>query len=90
MEHLLQLRDYVRDTRRWLKAVRRGEVVVESILIGTRVKTGSKSKGVLRLEDELDKRESTDAERVYDLMDLLDMTKKAHEELLGIYNRHSS
>ncbi len=42
------------------------------------------------LEDELEKRESTDAERVYDLMDLLDMTKKAHEELLGIYNRHSN
>jgi hypothetical protein len=87
MEHLLQLRDYVRDTKHWLKAAGRDNVAIESILIGSRVKKGQKSKGVLRLEDELDKRESTDAERVYDLMDLLDMTQKAHEELLGIYNQ---
>jgi hypothetical protein len=87
MEHLLQLRDYVRDTKQWLKAAGRSQVVVESILIGSRVKKGPKSKGVLRLEDELNNHESTDAERVYDLMDLLDMTKKAHEELLAIYKQ---
>jgi len=87
MEHLLQMRDYVRDAREWLNAAGRREVVIESILIGSRAKTGSKSKHVKRLEAELAKREPTDAERVYDLIDLLDITKRAHEELLAIHNR---
>ena len=90
MEHLLQLRDYVRDAREWLRAAGRANVVIDSLLIGSRAKIGSKSKGVKRLEDELDKRQSTDAERVYDLMDLLDRAKKTHEELLAIYKLHEA
>lgn len=89
MEHLLQLRDYVRDTREWLKNAGRADVIIESVLIGSRAKTGSKPKHVKRLEDELSKRQPTDAERVYDLIDLLDMTKKAHEELLAIHKQQS-
>ncbi len=89
MEHLLQLRDYVREAREWLKKGGRPEVIIESILIGVREKMDTKAKDVKRLESELSIRLPTDAERVYDLNELLDMTKKAHEELLAIHKQQS-
>lgn len=89
MEHLLQLRDYVRDAREWLKKAGRAEVIIESILIGVRAKMDTKAKDVKRLESELSRQQPTDAERVYDLNELLDMTNKAHEELLAIHKQQS-
>ncbi len=90
MEHLLQLRDYVRDARTWLKNAGREHVIVESILIGSRSKAVTTSKNIKRLEDELTRKSPSDDERVYDLNELLDRTKRAHVELLSIHRQQTN
>jgi hypothetical protein len=86
IDHLFQLRDYLRDARRFLKQVQHDSISVEGILIGCMDRSSSHAKGVQRLQDELDEGRLSSYEKICDIMTLLSSTKRAHVELLSIHD----
>lgn len=79
--HLLQLTDYLRDTREFLRGKVNGEVSVEGCLIGTLELTGSSTE-IRRLDEEIEARGPTAKWAVYDLNVLLERTLSAHRDFL--------
>ena len=85
-EHLVQLEDYVRHVREWLKA--KGSdyaqgFEVEGYLIGSHADTAAgKNEKVKRLQAKLADDTLAPGIRVLDLLTLLGRTKMAHKELL--------
>ena len=89
-EHLMQLRDYMRDTEEILEAMKgvASQLKVEGYLIGTRA-VKSKALQVERLRAEEKEAGPVSPWRVFDIHELLERAENAHRELLDIYERVS-
>ena len=89
MDHLDQLKGYIRRAERWLKANGRDvkRYRVEGILIGSHAAAASTAEKVEALRDEMDKVMETQPWKVYGINEVLDRTMRAHRELMSIYER---
>ncbi|MYD69545.1 MAG: hypothetical protein F4W89_02205 [Acidobacteria bacterium] len=88
-KHLVQLEDYMDDTRRFLKSLDRTDVVVEGCLIGS-LELGAQALEVRRLERQIGERGSDAKWVVFDLLELLERTCNAHQEILEIHEKVES
>jgi hypothetical protein len=86
-EHLRQLQNYMRRAKDWLTQKGKGHYIVQGYLIGSRGSIDSKADDVLWLEDQIEQSRNEGPWRVYDLLEILDLTEKAHDELIGIYKK---
>jgi len=80
-KHLLQLRDYMRDARSFLREKVEGHVSVEGRLIGTLDLSGS-SKEIRRLKEKIQEQGPTAKWAVDDINRLLTRARKAHSDFL--------
>jgi hypothetical protein len=89
MDHLDQLKGYIRRAEKWLKA--NGKDIkryrVEGILIGSHAAPDSKAEKVEALRDDMEKVMETQPWTVFGINEVLDRTMRAHRELLTIYER---
>ena len=85
--HLVQLEDYMADTQRFLKSLKRDDVSVEGCLIGS-LDLSLPAREVERLERRIDERGSSAKWVVFDVLDLLERTCNAHQEILEIHQDH--
>jgi hypothetical protein len=86
-EHLTQLERYIRLTEKFLEKAGKDHLRVEGYLIGSREKIAGHAEGVEALNDRIKKYEGKVNWRVLDLLEVLDRTKKAHKELVDIYEK---
>ena len=85
-EHLMQLRDYMRDTEAFLKDHVEGQVTVEGCLIGT-LDRGVQRREVRRLEQALLEQGATTKWAVYDIAILFQRALNTHREFLEQHRR---
>ena len=83
-KHLVQLEDYMEDTQRFLKSLDRNDVTVEGCLIGS-LDLSRQAREVQRLDRRIRDRGSNTKWVVFDLLDLLERTCNAHQEILEIH-----
>lgn len=83
-KHLLQLEDYMAHTERFLGNLDRTNVTVEGCLIGS-IHASSQAREVERLRRYVRQRGTSARWKVFDLLDLLEQTCSAHQEILGIH-----
>jgi hypothetical protein len=83
--HLNQLKGYIMRAEAWLKEQggEKARVEVRGILIGSR-DDKSKSEPVALLRSEIAKRQDGADWEVFDIGQVLDMTRSAHAELLAV------
>ena len=84
IDHLLQLERYMRKAERFLAQRRRSDVRVRGMLIGSRDSESSSEK-VADLDDRIAKFQAASDWRVRDLTEVLDLTERAHADLIEIY-----
>ncbi|MFL6521712.1 MAG: ATP-binding protein [Chthoniobacterales bacterium] len=85
--HLAQLKGYMQRAETWLKDHFPNRVIeVEGILIGSHADTTSHAEKVEALRYEISKNPRA-AWKVYDIGEILDQTRAAHDELRTIYDR---
>lgn len=84
-KHLVQLEDYMDDTRIFLESVNRPNVTIEGCLIGS-LALDKQALEVRRLERRMRDRGAETKWKVFDLLDLLEQTCNAHEEILEIHD----
>jgi hypothetical protein len=88
LEHLTQLKGYIARAEEWLE--QQGNhtkgIIVEGYLIGTKAKPSSSAEGAILLRDEIKKNPRAQWQ-VFDVGEVLDRTKAAHQELRLIYER---
>jgi hypothetical protein len=87
-EHLRQLQGYIRRTRKWLKDHGKGHYFVQGFLIGSRADIESRAEEVEWLADQIEQTQNEADWRVYDILEILDRTMKAHDELLALYQKN--
>jgi hypothetical protein len=89
IDHLQQLKGYIRRTEKWLKAQGgdKARFKVNGYLIGSKASPDTKAEKVEALEYEIDQDMDTAAWFVFDIGDVLDQTEAAHRDLLALYER---
>jgi hypothetical protein len=89
--HLTQLKGYLRRAKQWLAQYRsnRPGYRVAGYLIGSKADPDSTAEKVQQLSYELSSRPDNAEWYVFDVGDVLEQTKLAHNELLAIYQRAS-
>jgi hypothetical protein len=87
MDHLRQLKGYIRRTEKWLKNSGRDNrrYKVEGILIGSHAKADSVAEKVEELRDAIDKEMDSAQWKVFGINEVLDRTMRAHKELMSVY-----
>ncbi|MBC2593751.1 ATP-binding protein [Ruficoccus amylovorans] len=89
-DHLMQLKDYIRMSRTWLKAHKsESSYNVTGMLIGCR-NPESKALKIQRLQQEEEDRTDGADWVVYDIFDVLERSENAHRELVDIYSKAES
>jgi hypothetical protein len=86
-EHLRQLENYMRKTRKFLAASGMEEIRVEGYLIGSRAKITSNAEEVEALNDRIKEYGATAPWKVFDLLEIVKRTRNAHKELVDIYEK---
>ncbi len=88
-EHLTQLKGYVRRTKKFLREQGgdKARYRVEGYLIGSKADPDSKSEEVEQLRYEIEQRPLNSEWMVYDIGEVLDRSKLAHQELINIYDK---
>ena len=89
-EHLRQLQGYIRRTRTWLKGVGKSHYFIQGYLIGSRASIDSRKDEVEWLADQIEQTKNMTEWRVFDILEILDMTTKAHEELLSLHQKEQA
>lgn len=87
LEHLNQLERYIYKTEKYLGSHGHPDMRVEGYLIGSRDKITGHAEPVEALEDRIKKDENKSAWKVLDLTEVLERTRKAHKELVDVYER---
>ena len=85
-DHLIQLEDYIFKARRFLGPHGEANARVRGILIGSR-DTTSQSRKVIYLNDRIRGAKDSSDWEVKDITEVLELTKRAHQELIEIYRR---
>ena len=83
-EHLRQLQGYILRTRKWLNDHGKGHYFVQGYLIGSMAEDSS-AEEVEWLTDQIERTKNEADWKVYDILEILDRTTKAHDELLSVY-----
>jgi hypothetical protein len=88
-KHLVQLKGYMARAKKWLKHTysQKGDFRVEGVLIGTKDFADRTSDEYVVLESEIAEKMSSADWQVFDIGQVLDRSKAAHQELLGVYDR---
>lgn len=86
LDHLTQLERYMRKAEKFLDEHDRSNVRVRGMLIGSR-DSGSSSEKVEDLNDRIRKFQATSHWRVRELTEVLDLTERAHADLIEIYRK---
>lgn len=83
--HLRQLQEYIRLTQEKLQHWKHLSYTVNGFLIGSHATSQTKAADVLWLKDQIKKNPNNPEWTVLDIMEVLDLTTNAHNELVGIY-----
>jgi len=83
--HLRQLQDYMREAKRWLSDKGFPDCQVEGYLIGSMAEPSSRAKEVEWLRDQMEQTRNRGDWRVYDILEVLELSERAHQELLDAY-----
>lgn len=88
VDHLTQLEGYMRRAEEWLEQQQgeKAEYKVEGYLIGSFGRPESKAEKQKALKYQIDKHQDKSTWRVFDIGEILERTKRAHEEILAIYD----
>jgi histidine kinase/DNA gyrase B/HSP90-like ATPase len=84
-EHLRQLQNYIARTQKTLHQWGRENYTVEGFLIGSHAPPDNKQEEVDWLRDQIKKYQSKSEWTVLDILEVLDLTTKAHQEIVEIY-----
>jgi hypothetical protein len=89
IDHLTQLEGYMRRAEAWLnsRGGEKGEYKVEGYLIGSRGDPKSKAEKQLGLDYRIIQSAQKASWSVYDIGEILDRTRRAHQEILAVYER---
>ncbi len=90
VDHLQQLKDYMRETEQFLNAKKPGNSFkIAGYLIGSR-DWQSHAKKIKRLRYDEEKRSDSAEWYVFDINELLERADNAHREMLNVYDKYSA
>jgi hypothetical protein len=91
IDHLLQLKGYIRRTEAWLKSQggEKARCRVTGVLIGSVAAPESRAEKVEELRDEVAKRPDNAQWEVFDVGEVLENTRRAHSELVTVAERRA-
>jgi hypothetical protein len=84
-EHLRQLQNYIRRAKKWLSDKNKSHYFVQGFLIGSKACIDTKKEEVEWLNYQIETTQRGADWRVYDILEILDLTMKAHNELMTLY-----
>lgn len=89
LEHLTQLKSYMRKTKEWLKEQEKNDTEVYGYLIGSKALPQSRVESVQALREEIREHMENAKWKAFDILELMKRAETVHKEFLETYKKSS-